>query len=377
MSKHAAPEIITCIYCRERLPPSREHALQRSIGGDLVMRLVCVPCNNGFSKIDEALAERSLVALDRVAYTTATAFPVAMGGDHFHFDKDAQLWCDVAVVNGVQPLLLPQVHLVRGEKDQINLSVVATDRDSLERLFDFVSERLASGSLRSTFVKTGPEACCNSAHLTMHRDPPLTKHDKRDGFVRVPRSGDERDFFDLLEKSWADTMAKTRAAIEGGELNQTFIEGPTVNLMIRVRLDDMFRAIAKTAFNLVAVKLGVEFALRPEFDQLRDYIRGIRLVHPPPAAGRILVDGRFVTMCPSGTPPMVPTTEHAITLVFDAPSLVAWVTLYGTQNFVVRLAQLGRYEHAPMTHEFSIDRRGNTALSETAIYKRMRAAATG
>jgi len=373
MSKHAEPDIITCIYCRAQRPPSREHALQRSIGGDLVMRLLCGPCNNGFSKIDEALAERSLVALDRVAYTPANAFPVAMGGDHFHFDPDAQLWCDVAVVNGVQPLLLPQVHLHRGQDNSPNLAVVASNRASLDRLFDFVSEKLASGTLRSTYLKTGPERCCNSSHFTMHRDPPLTKHDKRDGFVRVPRSGDEREFFDVLEKGWADTMAQTRAAFEQGGLKQTFVEKPSINVTVSVRLDDTFRAIAKTAFNLVAVKLGVEFALRPEFDGLRDYVRGIGLVHPPRAPGEVMVDGRFVTMCPHDTPARVPTQEHAITLAYDAPRLVAWVTLYGTQNFVVRLAELERYEHPPMTHEFSIDRRGNAALSEGEIFERMRA----
>jgi hypothetical protein len=197
----------------------------------------------------------------------------------------------------------------------------------------------------------------------MHRD--------EEGFVRVPRAGAEGALFDALEKGWQLAIDQNLAAVDCGDVAQTWVEKPSVNLTLRVRFDDVFRAVAKTAFNLMALKLGDEFALRTEFDPLRRYIRGIEIVHPPRAPGQVLVDGRFVAMSARGTPPIVPTDEHAITLAYVPPTLYAWVTLYASHNFVVRLAAVHMSDGVPTTHEFSVVRRGNEALGVQDVFDRV------
>jgi hypothetical protein len=84
-------------------------------------------------------------------------------------------WCDVTVVNGVRGVSLPQVHLMRDRDGAPALGVVAHSQESLERLFAFVNDKLATGTLRDMHVKIGPEDRCTTPRLTMHRDPPLTK----------------------------------------------------------------------------------------------------------------------------------------------------------------------------------------------------------
>jgi hypothetical protein len=87
MSGSASSTLITCIYCKKIRPPSREHILARSIGGDATAPITCIPCNGGpLSEIDQALAERSFVSLPRVAYTPPGAFPVQLGSDVFLYD---------------------------------------------------------------------------------------------------------------------------------------------------------------------------------------------------------------------------------------------------------------------------------------------------
>jgi hypothetical protein len=360
MGSPSPPQSITCIYCKKDRTPSREHVLQRGLGGDLVAPILCGPCNNGFSGIDRALAERSLVAMDRVAFTPEDGFEAKLGGDHFHFDTDVSIWCDIAVTNGFRPILFPQVHLMPGAE---NLGVLASDLAGLERLRDFVSRKLESGTLRKMHLKVGPERNCNTAHLTMHRD--------NDGFVRVPTPGAENALFDVLETGWKAAIDQNLNAARRGEVMQTNVEHPSISLSLKVRFDEVFRAVAKSAFNLVAEKLGAPFALRTEFDPLRAYIRGIELVHGETAPGQVRVDGRFVTWSKGQSLPIVPTSEHAITLAYLRPTFYAWVTLYSSHNFVVRLADIDAPLDLPTTHEFSIVRRGNQALSVEEVYRRL------
>jgi hypothetical protein len=71
---------VRCIYCKEVRQETREHVLQASLGGTLTISFVCGICNTGFSKIDQSLAENSLVALTRVGVTEKGAMPVNLGG---------------------------------------------------------------------------------------------------------------------------------------------------------------------------------------------------------------------------------------------------------------------------------------------------------
>lgn len=95
--------------------------------------------------------------------------------------------------------------------------------------------------------------------------------------------------------------------------------------------------------------------------------------HPERAdPDEVLVDTRFVSLLPPDTAPIVPTDEHAVTLSYVPPALYAWVTLYKTHNFIVKLGDIALPDNLFAVHEFSAVRRGNEALAVPEIFRRMR-----
>jgi hypothetical protein len=108
------PSTFICIYCTLSKPDdqrSKEHLLQRSLGGDLTAQFVCRDCNSEFSKIDQALSDRSTVTLSRVANTPSSAHGVKAGGIATYYDKDRDLFIEVELRNQFTVSVLPQFHL--------------------------------------------------------------------------------------------------------------------------------------------------------------------------------------------------------------------------------------------------------------------------
>jgi hypothetical protein len=238
---------------------------------------------------------------------------------------------------------------------------VAADTVDLAALVAFLDMHVHAGSLRDLHVKIGPHDKCTTARVVMHRS--------RDGFIRVGAEGDEQRVFAIFERAWP----KLRADMTGGVAPaQESIEKPTINVNVTVRQDDVFRAVAKTAFNVLAADVGVAMALRPEFDPLRAYILGTDIRHPTDLAeGEIAIDGRFVRQVPHGEQPLVPTDVHAVTISYQRPKLLAFVTLYKGHSFVVELATIDLADNFISSHEFSTVRQGNTVLDLVALYDRL------
>ena len=355
--------IVRCIYCKQDRPASREHVLARSLGGDLTKPMICVPCNGGrLSSIDQALAERSLVALSRIAYTPASAFAAKLGFDGFLVDERSGLTLEVVMINEMQTLVLPQVHVTR-DTEKWHISPVAPDSNASARLGAFIESRITAGTLRAIHVKVGPAGAGSTPRLVMHR--------KDDAFVRVQTNEDAELLFKGLEETWMQNSAAYTAALADGK-GRARIDKPFVELQMEIQLDDTYRAVAKTAFNVLAARVGTDFALSPEFDPIRAYVLGDDIRHPATLnEGEIAVDKRFVQMLDADTEALVPTDEHAVTVFYTPPALLAWVTLYKTHNFVVRLGGVPLPEAVLTTHEFSTVRRGNGALGIGELFARL------
>lgn len=314
-----------CIYCRNATIPSQEHVLQKSLGGDLTTLsddtqkpVVCKVCNGAFSSIDQALAERSLVAMQRIAETDPAKFFAQLGGAHFHYDAKHALWLEVHVVNGVRPHLPPQLHYRDGHV--LYLGSSTSEKDEFVQL---VTKRHNAKSLRNVFIKVGPADRCTTARLVQHRSNDL--------FMRAPDEAAGRSFLALLEAKW-DVLSAT---LTSGTFSSGQTEHPAVEITIPVRLDDVYRAVAKTAFNFLAARQGGAFVLRHEFDPIRDYIRGITIEHPAMLEpGELAVDTRFVvearTEDDTEVPLIVPTTSHAVGFFYDKPNLLGIVILYAS-----------------------------------------------
>ena len=358
-------DTITCIYCRKRKPSSREHALQRSLGGDLILLDVCEGCNRGFSPIDQALADNSFVSLMRVGVTPDVAFDVRLGGEHFVTDPISEQTMEVAVRNGMRSEPHPQIHVQFDDAGVANVSVNAKDRADFDRLAGYVEEKIATRKLRSMHVKIGPLRAGSTLRLVMHRQD--------DGFIRGQSHAEVEQFLGFLEAHWPQVVSNYRARFAGMDPPQTReIRTPTVQLNLKINFNQVYRAVAKIAFNVMAAKLGADFAFRPEFDAIREYIRGEDLRVPQVQPGELAVDNRFVTSVAPGDQPPIPCDDHAVAIFQDARGLMAWVTLYKISHFVVRLSDVGPLEFIPLVHIFSATRSGNKALDLEEIVRRLR-----
>ncbi len=353
-------DLITCIYCREQKPGSREHILATSLGGDATsLEITCQSCNGGpLSRLDQAMAERSLVALSRAADTSVEAFAVQVGGEHFHYDAAMGTHLEVKLTNEMRAVLLPQIH---ADLPTGKIEVVASGREDVDALVKLIDDRIAKSKFSATHVKVGPANRCATARLVMHRS--------NDFFARVREQAEAADFLERLEAKWPEVRAQM--------LESTFtaqsIPTPNIEITMTVRLDETFRAVAKTAFNVLATNVGKAFALSPEFDELRAYVLGKDIRHPSHLEpGQVAVDTRFVQMVPFGEPPLVPTDRHAVTLFYAAPLMLAYITFYAHNSFVVKLGSVMLPDPVLVTHEFSTVRNGNVALPIVEVYERLK-----
>ncbi|MEN6533107.1 MAG: HNH endonuclease [Bryobacteraceae bacterium] len=353
---------ITCIYCKTTRPPSREHVLQRSLGGDLVARFVCGPCNNGFSAMDQALAERSIVALTRVSETPATAFGSRLGWLATRYDPDRDILVELEIRNGFEVAPYSQLHVSRDGRG----SLIAADADALRELAEFIDEQVRStesNSIRPTvkrfFGLPGGEQL--TAAVMVLRSP-------KDGFVRLPSPNDEQWLAEWLEHVWPEfrsKMSQRTDAPRPGSLEE-------VHLRMTYAPNDVYRAIAKSAFNVLASKCGTEVALRNEMDPIRDYIRGDVQLPNVSNQEALAVDQRFVRELLPDEKPFTVSDGHAVLFVYDSPSLVALVQLYGSHMFVVRFPDIVAVELPEIFgHEFSHDRTGNVDLPFDELARRI------
>jgi hypothetical protein len=354
-------QLITCIYCQKDRPPSKEHVLQKGLGGNLTIPDVCGECNNRFSVIDQSLAEESLVSLVRVGFAKTSGISTRLGGDHFRLNE-AGYWEELKIVNGLQPVILPQIHLVGLEPNgQAQFAVVASEYEDLQQFLVLVDRRVADGSILKTHVKIGPSAHCTTARLVGHR--------RNEMYVRAETQEKGESFLRTVAGKWAGLRAQTSTSPPP---QVRTVARPKVHVTQQICPDENYRAIAKIAFNVLAAKRGAQFVLRPEFDPIREYIQGANLVHQSPLPpGDVAVDTRFVRPLPMSEAPLIPTGSHAIAIAYAAPTLAGLVTLYEKYSFVVQLAEIQLAEQVIEAHEFSTDRTTNKALDIPELARRL------
>jgi len=352
-----------CIYCKLPKPTdqrSKEHLLQRSLGGDLTDQFVCKGCNGDFSKIDQALSDRSTVTLSRVAQTPLSAHGVKAGGISTYYDREQDLYIEVELRNKLTPFVLPQLHMRANGQCQL----IALDRDAAEQVVKFIGQGLSAGSMESVHRFYGlPNGVGTNTAALVVRKP-------GEGYVRLPARGDESWFFPMLKAAWqqglAAALANAKPVAKPGEF-------PEVRLDFKLAPNDVFRAIAKSAFNVLAFKRGPDFVLRPEFHPIRDYIKGAVVLPENLPDGEVAVDTRFVTEIPDDQQQISFVDEaHAVVFCYLKPELIAFVTLYGSHLFLVRIAAIEYDEHEEFFgHRFSIDRTGNQPMDLSSIVERI------
>ncbi len=327
-------DTIMCIYCLEQRAPSREHVLQESLGGDIVIRDLCVDCNARFSAIDQALAESSVISLDRLMARSGVR--VNLGPTHLLFDEDAGLWKDVRIRNRFSPELLPQLHL-RGNE----LSIVGADRPSIDALIDLLRERVAKKTVADIHVKIDEQY--GSSRITRPRPK------RRDLVLRAP-SHDEAG---KLVRYVQDHFDEVEAIVAGDPVAST-IENPRVHGRMVYDFNASHRAVAKVAMNFLAYSLGAPYVLDESFDALRNYIRGDDLRIPDVSEEQLAIDRRFVAWLQDApTIPRIP-DRHTIYVTNVRDALCAVVVFYGKKTFLVKLREAD-HDVDPIGRTFTFD----------------------
>lgn len=346
-----------CIYCHEKRQPSREHILQSCIGGDLTTLAlhqqawahpftVCVSCNRSFSVIDQSLADASFVAADRVVFTPPK-LPVRSPGESLFWDEARGLWEEIKTINGMVPTLLPQIHL----RDNATFELIASRDTDAKAFIEAINDLVLRGELEGAHVRLSLGDKCTTPRIARHR--------QKEFYVRARSLEEGRRFLSELLSNWPQLLGQFRTAAPWRKT----IPRPRFETHMSICLDDNFRAVAKSAFNLLAAKMGPAFAGRAEFDPLRRYICGQELVHPENAGPDVvLVDQRFVMMEAGRERGPLPTTRHVVCFKYERPTLFAFLVLYGSISFAVRMADLTLASFSIDGHEFTADRSGNRPL---------------
>lgn len=155
--------MIDCIYCCKAGAYSREHVLQKSLGGNLTAPVACDACNHGFSRIDQALAEQSMVALDRTLHTPVQ-HPVRLGNLHFMHRPDIDLWEEVQLTNQFVPRVPAQLHF-----REPNVWFFADGNENKTCFALLLKKRIADGTMRRIPIRVAPTKFCTTVRLVQHR----------------------------------------------------------------------------------------------------------------------------------------------------------------------------------------------------------------
>lgn len=336
-----------CIYCQTE-GSSKEHVAPSSLGGNCTIPCLCPKCNRELSLVDQALAEHSPVAFSKILHTPSSAFTTYLGG-HATLQTEGGRELGVRLSNQLNTEVRPQL-FARGN----HIQAAARDRDGLNELIAFIDDQIHTGELALTRIFLAEEA----------KDPQFLMHRNNEAVVSSATLERGREFLERLERKWPEIKSK----LEASEEQQVIHERPEIVIKMAFWPNEEYRAVAKIAFETLALLRSPAFVLQPAFDPIREYIRGdVRLPDPRPENPEsVPVDTRFVQRLGEEFK-MKFSQKHGVLVVSSPPSLVAFVLLYGTHPYLVRLATLGTEPRWMRVYEFSYTRDGHTELDELAF----------
>lgn len=237
----------SCIYCRRENPEfDREHVIPQAFGSFepnsfILYDAVCKDCNNFFGRtLDLALSRDSMEAVLRFRHGTK---PASEAGDLPYRKLELKVgqpgpWLGATVVlepdatgQAVEPVPVPQAAFRwKGSQD-----------------WTFLVERELTEDVLAKYVKPIP------------------------GTLEIRVMGPTKADHERVLKTLKSAGINFR---QEGTLISPITDDGKVLVEIAAAVDQtIFRAIAKIAFNYAAHQHGSEFVLRPEFDDVRSYIR--------------------------------------------------------------------------------------------------------
>jgi hypothetical protein len=332
------------MYCRRSEQEfDREHVIPEAFGtfepvSFILYGGVCKGCNNYFGRnLDIALSRDSAEAILRFRYGTKRA---KEAGDLPYKKLELKIaqpgpWFGATVVlepdstgKAVEPVPVPQVAFRwKGSQD-----------------WTFFVERELEPAVLTQYVNPIP------------------------GTLEIRIMGPSVEDRDRMLKEITSAGIKFR---QEGSLERPVTEDGRVLLEISSAVDQtIFRAIAKIAFNYVAHQHGVDFVLRSDFDDIRDYIRhgtaprwSARLPVVFPVSNPILFDDARQARQTNG---------HLVTFDWQAGQMgfYAQVSLFNTITYRVRICPFYRglwHSDFRRGHHFNVEDRTIEPLFSSSL----------
>lgn len=223
-----------------------------------------------------------------------------------------------------------------------------------------IGDHISKGNLNKAYVKLSRPEVSKETRIVLHRH--------KDVYVRAATKEESKEFLKALAAKWSDIDRQ----VQESDLSVTSAPPGVVGVQVSICFDDNHRAIAKIAYNMLAVCKGSDFVLRDEFRPLREYIRGNEIVHDIPTDEKEpLVDKRFVGLIKHGDSPFIRTDSHIVVLAYSYPTLFAMVTLYSQFTYLVSMANIELSHPLTEAIEFSTDRSSFHRLTEMELFQRM------
>jgi hypothetical protein len=258
---------------------------------------------------------------------------------------------EMAVINEYEGVVLPQLHIKRDGTVRYR----AADAESSRRLVAYMDHQVGEQSLGA--IRTLQDPSADAAALVLRGSD--------DAYIRLPSLADRDWFLQLLQAIWnTELRPKIKSATDQKSA------APQLHVHFVYRPNDVYRAVAKTAFNTLTIARGTALVLRPEFDPLREYIRGDLQLPTTTSPDQIAIDERFVRAIPPDRQTFGFGPAHTIIFAYEPPRLLSFVTLYGNHQFLVQFPHIEYDEQEFMFgHEFTVDRTSNRALEKIDVFR--------
>jgi len=231
----------------------------------------------------------------------------------------------------------------------------AHDKGELDEFVLLTDKLITTNRLAETYIEVIEEA--HVPCLQMYRS----------NAVKVSATSVERgkELLKLVELHWT----VIRNQLQTNPVTSRVYENPNLLINNSFLPDEELRAVAKIAFETVALLYGCEFVLQPHWDSIRNYILGQASHYESPVEPS--EDYPFVERFPDSVQ-LSFTMEHGVLFMRQPTKALAFVELYGLHRYKVSFPPFpGDIVCEMRAYEFSSTRLGHHELTRVELARRL------
>jgi len=368
-------EDIKCIFCLNDKPPSIEHVVPKSLGGNLTIRFVCKKCNGDLSSLDQSLAEASLLVLPRLVQQPKVTWgrSAQLAGT-----EELERPLEVKMGHKLASTMKTQLVFLKHEvPDKFTVQGSGEDTKQFKDFFKILRQQIAKNGSRG--IKT-----LANIHQTTETDI---------GFRLVLNRTDDIVFRPSSEAAaeaefsvMANLLDKRLDEIEKNVLEAAKLapgrkhDQPEVMLGMTIDFGKNLRAVSKIAYTFLAATYGPALVMEDAFTPFRQYILNGTgaddqgsLWWSGDGKEKSLSSSRFATWLKDlkGQPfSFGKLGAHTVTISQQYDRHLVLLEFYDEIAFAVDVGDIGIPLHTPHVHEFDFVKRSNQVVPPQEILQR-------